>query len=69
MNNRILTPQNIDPKLLYALGLPNHTKSFVLRVDAMSNVAEIECVYYPEVDGRVLAETVFKQYQLVERQS
>ena len=57
-------------KLLNAIGLPKHTRSFKIECE-VNSALEISCTYYPEEnildeDGELI--TFFKNYNLVEKE-
>lgn len=49
-------------QLMKALGLPNHTSAFELRV-AVDEIVTVKCWYAPEVNSETL-ETVMEEYEL-----
>jgi hypothetical protein len=61
----LVTGQNIGKMLAEVLGLPKHTRSFVLRCE-VNKIVSVECEYYPSVDARSL-EVALAEFDLVRR--
>lgn len=66
----LMTSQNISPRLLKALGLPNRTCYFRLEVDArmgQGHIATVHCEYHPDETSEAIADVITTEYELVER--
>lgn len=68
MSGRIYaTGKDFGEKFIQSLGLPKHTKGFILRC-YVGEVVSVTAEYYPEIDGVMQAVTSFRDYEVSKKE-